>query len=50
MLAARNCPFLPALSSIIEQAMELPVMQVCLEVMGAGLALCLRLVKTRVSA
>ena len=38
MMAARNCLYLPALSSIIEQAMELPVTQLCQEVMGATLS------------
>ena len=37
MMAARNCLYLPALSSIIEQAMELPVTQLCQEVMGAAI-------------
>ena len=38
IMAARNCLYLPALSSIIEQAMELPVTRLCQEVMGAALA------------
>ena len=38
MMAARNCLYLPALSFIIEQAMELPVTQLCQEVKGAALA------------
>ena len=37
MMAARNCLYLPALSFIIEQAMELPVTQLCQEVMGAAI-------------
>ena len=37
MRAARNCLYLPALSSIIEQAMELPVTQLCQEVMVTAL-------------
>ena len=36
MMMARTCLFLPALSSIIELAMELPVTQLCQEVMGAS--------------
>ena len=38
-MAARNCLYLPALSSIIEQAMKLPVARLFQEVMGATLAL-----------
>ena len=37
MMAARNCLYLPALSSIIEQAMELPVTQLCQEELGVVL-------------
>ena len=37
MVMARTCLYLPALSSIIEQAMELPVTQLCQDVMGAAL-------------
>ena len=33
MMAARNCLYLCALSSIIKQAIELPIMQLCQEVM-----------------
>ena len=39
MMAARNCLYLPALSSIIETAMELPTALLCQEVMGASLPL-----------
>ena len=38
MMAARNCLYLPALSSIIEAAMELPTTLLCQEVMGAALS------------
>ena len=38
MMAARNCLYLPALSSIIETAMELPTTLLCQEVMGAALS------------
>ena len=38
VMAARNCLYLPALSYIIEQAMELPVTLLCQEVMGAALS------------
>ena len=37
MMVARKWLYLPALSSIIEQAMELPVTQLCQEVMGAAI-------------
>ena len=36
MMAARNCLYLPALSSIIETVMELPTALLCQEVMGAS--------------
>ena len=38
MRAARNCPYPPALSSILEVGMMSPVTLLCLEVMRAALA------------
>ena len=38
MMAARNCLYLPALSSILEEGMMLPVTLLCQEVMRAALA------------
>ena len=38
IMAARNCLYLPALFTIIETALELPVTLLCQEVMGTALA------------
>ena len=38
MMAARNCLYLPALSSILETALELPTALLCQGVMGAALS------------